>query len=92
MLFAYTGGGDHRSTYLSVQLSWILLFYALDLDMLVTCRTAAGHSDVNPAERCTSTLNLALQNCALSREKSSEEVEKRFKPCSGMSAIHSSAA
>ena len=57
--------------------------------MLVTCRTAPGHSYVNPAERCTSTLNLALQNCALSREKSSEEAEKRFKPCSGMNAIRS---
>ena len=90
VLFAYTdGGGDHRSTYLSVQLSWILLFYALDLDMLVMCRTAPGHSYDNPAERCMSTLNLAPQNCALSREKLSEEAEKRFKPCSGMSAIRS---
>ena len=53
VLFAYTdGGGDHHCTFLSVQLSWILLFYALDLDMLVTCGTAPGHSYVHPTERC----------------------------------------
>ena len=88
LLLAFTdGGGDHRSTFLSVQLSWILLFLRLDLDMLVTCRTAPGHSYVNPAERCMSTLNLALQNCALSRDAQDRNVEKRLKACNTMEAI-----
>ena len=88
IVFAYTdGGADHRCTFLSVQLSWILLFQQLDPDMLVACRTAPGHSYVNPAERCMSTLNLGLQNCALAREPASEDVEKHLRACGGMSAI-----
>ena len=88
LLFAFTdGGGDHSTTFLSVQLAWILLFLALDLDMLVACRTAPGHSYVNPAERCMSTLNLALQNCALARKEQDESSEKRLKTCNSMDAI-----
>ena len=88
IIFAYTdGGADHRCTFLSVQLAWILLFQQLDLDLLVACRTAPGHSYVNPAERCMSTLNLGLQNCALAREPVSDDVEKRLRNCGGMSAI-----
>lgn len=34
------GGPDHRSTYWSVQLSYLAMFVALDLDLLVTTRTA----------------------------------------------------
>ena len=86
-VYCTDGGGDHRCTFLSVQLSWILLLYALDLDMLVACRTAPGHSYVNPAERCMSTLNLGLQNCALSREVSTEDMEKRFRTCGSMDAV-----
>eukprot|EP00117_Sycon_ciliatum_P029367 scpid23388/ scgid23400/ len=88
ILFAYTdGGGDHRSTFLSVQLSWILLFLELDLDMLVTCRTAPGHSYSNPAERCMSILNIGLQNCAFARGKSTAECEKQFRACNGLEAL-----
>lgn len=65
ILFAYIdGGADNRTTFRSVQLAWILAFMELDVDMIVAARTAPGHSYVNPAERCMSTLNLALQNCA----------------------------
>ena len=56
ILFAYTDGrADHRTTFRSVQLAWILVFIELDVDMIVAARTAPGHSYVNPAERCMST-------------------------------------
>lgn len=50
---------------MSVQLAYILLFIALDLNVLVTARTAPSHSYYNPAESCMSILNLALQNVSL---------------------------
>lgn len=89
ILFAYTdGGADHRTTYISVQLAWILVFMELDVDMIVAARTAPGHSYVNPAERCMSTLNLALQNCALSRVMATEEqLEQKIKGCNTMEAL-----
>lgn len=68
LLFLYSDGGpDHRSTYWSVQLAYILLFIALDLDLLVTARTAPSNSYYNRAERCISILNLALQNVSFER-------------------------
>jgi hypothetical protein len=52
ILFLYTDGGpDHRITNISVKLSLISLFIALDLDLLVAVRTAPSQSYVNPAER-----------------------------------------
>lgn len=89
ILFAYTdGGADHRTTFRSVQLAWILVFMELDVDMVVAARTAPGHSYINPAERCMSTLNLALQNCALSRVLATDEqLEKRIKSCNTMEAL-----
>ena len=42
---------DHRVTYLSVQLSLICLFRALDLDYLVAARTAPHNSFRNPVEQ-----------------------------------------
>ena len=45
MLFIYSDGGpDYRLTYLSVQLSLIALYLALDLDYLCAARTAPFHS------------------------------------------------
>ena len=88
VLFAFTdGGSDHRSTFLSVQLAWILLFLELDLDMIITCRTAPGHSYMNPAECCMSVLNLGLQNCGLARSAASNDMEKHFKTCNSMDAL-----
>ena len=88
LLFAYTdGGADHRTTFLSVQLSWVLIALELDLDMVIACRTAPGHSYVNPAERCMSTLNLGLQNCATARVALDDANEKAIRKCSGMSAL-----
>ena len=63
VLIIYSHGGpDHRLTYHSVQLSLISVFFYLDLDMLISARTAPGHSWVNPFERLMSLLNLAYQN------------------------------
>ena len=43
VLFLYTDGGpDHRSTFVSVQLSLIALFLNLNLDLLCSARTARG--------------------------------------------------
>lgn len=80
LLFVYTDGGpDHRTTFWSVQLSSILTFIALDLDMLVTARTAPMASYQNPAERCMSLLNLGLQNTSLHRQEMLEDFENKMK-------------
>ena len=69
VLLLYTdGGGDYNVTHASVQISLLCLFLELDLDMLVAVRTCPTQSWVNPAERCMSILNLAIQNVALERE------------------------
>ncbi|KAK6189772.1 hypothetical protein SNE40_001768 [Patella caerulea] len=87
VLLMYTDGGpDHRSTYWSVQLASILLFLHLDLDLLITARTAPCHSYTNPAERCMSLLNLGLQNVALEREAMTENEEFKVKSLSSMNA------
>lgn len=55
------------------QLSFLSLFCSIvNLEFLVACRTAPGHSWANPAERIMSLLNLAFQNTALAREQASE--------------------
>lgn len=81
------GGPDHRITYLSVQISLICLFVALDLDMLVAVRTAPQMSWINLAERIMSQLNLALQNVALAREEMPEQFEKRMKTLSSINQV-----
>ena len=79
ILMIYSDGGpDHRVTYGSVQVSLICLFILLDLDMLVAARNAPGQSWVNLAERVMSILNLALQNCALSRERMEPNLERKM--------------
>ena len=77
---------EHRTTFLSVQLAWTLLFLELDLDLLAVCRIAPGHSYTNPAECCMSVLNLGLQNCGLARSAAPEDIEKHFKTCNGTDA------
>jgi hypothetical protein len=85
VLFTFTDGGpDHRSTYWSVQLGYILLFIALDLDLLVSARTAPSRNYANPAERCMSLLNPGLQNVSLERGRMSENEELRVKSLSTM--------
>lgn len=81
------GGPDHRVTFESVKLSLVQLFMQLDLDMLVAIRTAPNHSWMNPAERCMSLLNLALQHVALERNEMEEKFEKAIKHKSSLGSI-----
>lgn len=91
-LFMYTDGGpDHRVTYGAVKLSLIVLFKRMNLEFLVACRTAPGHSWANPAERIMSLLNLAFQNTALAREQASADVETAIRSCSSMKEIRKKA-
>ena len=63
----------------------------LDLDMLIAIRTAPNHSWINPAERCMSILNLALQHAALSRNEMDPQFEKMVKQKSSLNAIRNAA-
>jgi hypothetical protein len=88
LLFMYTDGGpDHRSTFWTVQLAYIALFVALDLDMLVSARTAPSQSYNNPAERCMSLLNMALQHVSFARAAMDEGNEFKVKSCSTMKKL-----
>lgn len=92
ILFVYIDGGpDHIPTFWGVQLANILMFIALDLDLLVTARTAPMASYNNPAERCMSLLNLGLQNMALNRPKMAEHFEMRMKRNSSMKMLRNAA-
>ena len=64
MLLLTDGGPDHNLTFAVVQASHITTFLHLNLDVIL--RTAPNNWR-NPVERSMSTLNLALQNVALSR-------------------------
>ncbi|KAK6182622.1 hypothetical protein SNE40_010264 [Patella caerulea] len=81
------GGPDHRLTYLSVKVSLIALFVALDLTCLIAIRTAPHQSYRNPVERCMSTLNLGLQFISLMRDKLDEKSEQLLSKANSMSDI-----
>ncbi|XP_062607328.1 uncharacterized protein LOC134269121 [Saccostrea cucullata] len=88
ILFIYTDGGpDHRTTFWSVKLAHIATFIALDLDLLIAARTAPFHSYYNPAERCMSLLNLALQNVSLQRNSMDVNFEYIVKPASSLKKL-----
>ena len=77
VLLLYTDGGpDHRSTYMPVKLSMIVLFRSLNLDMLVALRTAPSNSWANLVERTMSIVNTGLQEVGLMPQKMSEDFEK----------------
>ena len=67
-----------------LQVSHIIKFILLDLDLLVAARTAPMGSWANLAERVNSLLNLALQNVALSRESMDEDNEYVMKSVSSL--------
>lgn len=93
ILIEYTDGGpDHRSTYKSVQLAHVATFIRLDLDLLISSRTAPHQSYRNPAERIMSHLNLALQSCALSRQAMTPALEMRMKSLNSMKAVRAAAS
>ena len=90
VLMIYSDGRrDHCLTYHSMQLSLILVFVNLDLDMLIAARTAPGHSWANPVERLMSLLDLVYHNvvnlnfAVLIQKKSSRSAQEWwiFKYC-----------
>src|SRR5581483_3376496 len=88
VLCLYTDGRpDHHCTYTRVQLSYICLFLALDLDYLVAVRTSPQHSWKNPIERIMSILNLGLQSVGLMRAKMNDESENLMNKCGTMNEI-----
>ena len=88
VLFTYTDGGpDHRLTYLSVQLTLIILFLELDLDFLCAVRTAPAQSWKNPVEQVMSVLNLGLQSVGLMRKEREHDVEQVLKNCNSLKQI-----
>lgn len=91
MILYSDGGPDHRLTYHSVKLSLIVMFKRLGVDTLIAIRTAPGHSWLNPAERIMSIINLALQNCALTRDECQSDLEHMLKSANRMSEIRAKA-
>ena len=92
MLIMYSDGGpDHMLKWGRVKLSLIALFLRLNIDMLIAGRTAPNHSWANIVERIMSILNIAYQNCALSRVECSSEKEQLLRSCGGMTAIREKA-
>ena len=89
MIILSDGGPDHRVTYGSVKVAMTALFCRLDLDALFCMQMCPYQSWTNPAERVMSTLNLALQNVSLMREKMSDPLERTIKYKNNISAIRS---
>ena len=82
----YTDGGpDHRTNFVSVQLSIISLFLKEDRDMVVAVRIPPYNSWKDPAERVMATLNLGAQAVGLMR--TSTEIEDLLKGCNGLKSI-----
>ena len=61
---------------MSVKLALIALFRKLNLDFLVSLRTAPSNSWANPVERIMSIVNIGLQGIGIMRSKMSDEFEK----------------
>jgi hypothetical protein len=75
---AFTDGRPHHNTsFLNVMVSWMAYFIMSCCDSLVVALAAPTQSWTNPAERRMSVLNLALSNCALSREIMGDELKNK---------------
>ena len=75
------GVGDRRVDYLSIKKALIGMFLVHDLDKLIICRTAAGHSYRNLVECIHSIANLGLQSVGMMRQKMSPDMENLLKNC-----------
>ena len=92
ILCLYTDGGpDHRSNFLSVQVSLIALFRLLDLDMLVAARTAPHNSYRNPVERIMSLINIGLQSVGIMRQKMPQDMEDTIQNANSMDEVRKAA-
>ena len=93
ILMVYTDGGpDHRVNFLSVQLWYIAIFLARDLDCLIAVRTPPYNSWKNPAERVMSELNLVLQGVGMARASMETKLEKAIENCNSLKAIREAAS
>ncbi|GET04088.1 uncharacterized protein LOC105326236 [Rhizophagus clarus] len=92
VLCLYTdGGSDYHCTYTCVQLSYICLFIALDLDYFVAIRTPPQHSWKNPVEQIMSILNLGLQSVGLMRTEMNDDSERLISKCGTINEIRKKA-
>ena len=73
--------------YLSVQLSLICVFQALDLDFLCVARTAPHNSWRNPVERMMSILNIGLQGVGLMRKEMGERTKSELSKCNNVAQV-----
>ncbi len=93
ILFLYTDGGpDHRTTYVSTQLSLIAIFLNLNPDYLCAARTAPHNSWRNPVERMMSILNLGFQSIGLMRSEMSEAAEAAVKNSNSIALLRKAGA
>ena len=77
MQLIYTdSGGDHRTTFISVQMSYLAHWLTNDLDFLIACRCPPLLYVTNPCERFMQTTNIGLNGLALARDNMSDANEK----------------
>ena len=92
MLAVYSDGGpDHNTSFMSVKLAALVLFVSLNLDVYIAVRCAPMQSYRNPAERCMSTLNIALQSVSLARSPMTPQFEGIMKGLTTLSAVRARA-
>ena len=72
------GGGDHRTTFISVQMAYLAHWLTKYLDCLIACRCPPLLSVTNPCERFMQTANIGLNGLALARDKMSDTNEKEI--------------
>ncbi|GAQ92919.1 hypothetical protein KFL_012020010, partial [Klebsormidium nitens] len=93
ILLGYTDGGpDHRTTYASVQIAWVAVWLALDLDYLLIVRTIPCNSWVNTVERSMSILNLGMQGVAVMQSAMSPFFERHFSKATSLAAMRVAAS
>ena len=72
------GGGDHRTTFISVQMAYLAHWLTNDFDCLIAFRCPPLLSVTNPCERFMQTDNIGLNGLALARDKMSDANEKEI--------------
>jgi hypothetical protein len=86
------GGPDRNNLFASVQLASLALARELNVQLLVSMRTAPGQSFTNQVERTMSTLNLGLQGLSLARNAMPVETERLVKNANSMKAVRKALA
>lgn len=83
------GGGDHRLTFVSVQLGVLSLFIKYKLSHIVAgrCAPCQSYIHVDPVERVMSVLNLGLQSVGVMRQEMQRGFEKQISGLNTMADI-----